>query len=421
MNRDITRSKESLETLQQSESMLRQLYDALPVMVGVIASLADDILYLAVDDRSTQFMGTTAGNVRGRLASELGVPPRHIQSWLEHLRESKRLRHPVQFEYAHKKPDGIDWLAVTVNHIGTGTDSLPRFTYLAQIITQRKWMEEEFATRFWQLQSFHNISQTILNSTDLKSTLDAILAEILARGAYDTGAIYLVRPAIHGIEAVAWKGYRDPENLQRNPSRAVSHSIQQEKIRVLEDVSEPDGYSRLNREGVRSAVSLPICAGSVVLGIFEVGRRIASKLQLDDIRLLENISNLIGIAIQKAMFHENSERHHNQVQVLYETEKAMTSALDLQSVLDNLLAEIASLLPYSATRLSLWDPTLGELKPVAFHNLNGEEWLRSWPKRRKSLSWTVFQSQSPLVVRNLQTDSRIKEPEAAANTGWFPI
>jgi light-regulated signal transduction histidine kinase (bacteriophytochrome) len=66
--------------------------------------------------------------------------------WIEKYRESERLLHPVQFEYEHPKLTGARWLRATATYLGAGPSGLPRFSFVAEDITERKRAEEIIAT-----------------------------------------------------------------------------------------------------------------------------------------------------------------------------------------------------------------------------------------------------------------------------------
>ncbi|MGH7832330.1 MAG: GAF domain-containing protein, partial [Candidatus Binatia bacterium] len=168
----------------------------------------------------------------------------------------------------------------------------------------------------------------------------------------------------------------------------------------------------------KAAMTAPIRIGCEVVGVLQIGSRTRAQFHDDEIRLLESFASQIGIAVQQHRFREESQRHLREVQALYEIEKAVSSTLDLQDVLNLLLEKIDFLLPYSGSQVSLWSEAAHELTPVAFRNFDGEEWRRRWSKGTRGFTWMVFESQTPVVVRNIQQDPRSRDPEFARRHGW---
>jgi transcriptional regulator with GAF, ATPase, and Fis domain len=99
------------------------------------------------------------------------------------------------------------------------------------------------------------------------------------------------------------------------------------------------------------------------------------------------------------------------IRALHEINTAITSTLDLSSVLGILLEKIDLLLPYAAATIRLLDKENGCLEPVACRNLDQKEWkFKGW-KGGQDPANIVFETKVPLIIKNLQTDSRVQAAE----------
>ncbi len=117
-------------------------------------------------------------------------------------------------------------------------------------------------------------------------------------------------------------------------------------------------------------------------------------------------------AIERKRLQKQMETQMHHLSILREINLSVNSTLDLQSVLNVLLEKIALLLPIpTATTIRLFDKETGELKPVACQHLSGEEWKLAVGQGRGRRSETVFKNRAPLVISNVQTDSRTRDPE----------
>ncbi len=114
--------------------MLRHLFETAPLMMGVVGLRPDDILHVADNPAAAAFFGTTPDATSGRLASDLGVPPEHIEHWLRRYRECAEADGPVRFRYPHETPDGTRWLEAVVSPAGDGGE---HFTYWVEEVTDR--------------------------------------------------------------------------------------------------------------------------------------------------------------------------------------------------------------------------------------------------------------------------------------------
>ncbi len=106
--------------------------------MGTVKLTDDDIFHVSDNQATAAFFGTTPAALQGRSARSLGVPEHYLRLWLEAYRATLHSGQPVRFDYLHK-PKG--WLRVTVDYIGT-EDGEPRFSYVADDITDRKKSEQ---------------------------------------------------------------------------------------------------------------------------------------------------------------------------------------------------------------------------------------------------------------------------------------
>lgn len=133
------------EALLESEAVTKSFFDNAPMMMGLVELDGADIRHIADNAAAASFFGTPAEDMQGRLASELGVPPAHINLWLFHYRESERLNKPFRFEYEHEAPSGVRWMSATVSSVASAAGRKRRFCYVVEDVTDRKAMEGALA------------------------------------------------------------------------------------------------------------------------------------------------------------------------------------------------------------------------------------------------------------------------------------
>ncbi len=181
---------------------------------------------------------------------------------------------------------------------------------------ERKKAEENLKAGYRELLVLQEISEAILRSLDLKSVLETILEKSLSAGSFDLGNVRLLDKSKERIEVVASRRYRDPANigLHRNIAKDITRvgSLLRErflgKSYVEENVAETEGLRTLKREGIESAVLVPVWAEGEILGFIQLGSRRRRKFRTHEISLLEAIGNQMGIAIQKVGFYEQTKK-----------------------------------------------------------------------------------------------------------------
>ena len=298
-------------------------------------------------------------------------------------------------------------------------DAVARALKEKQLRDEKRQADESLKSRYQELETLQEVSQIILTAPDIHTTMEKILDKAMAARPYDIGIIRLFDPVTATLMPVAWRGYHDRENVERHQQRTsdslgkiTARVMNFKEPRVEEDVQHSDGQRTWKREGVQSAIVIPVRAKDVVLGVFQLGTRAPQKFNPDEIRLLVAISDQMGIAIQKAHAQEETERNLQRIRALHDIDLAITSTLDLRATLDVLLQKIDFFLPdYSATTVRLFNQESGLLEPIACRGLDETEWKAEKWKAGRGIPNAVFEAKASRMVRNVQTDPDVKDPE----------
>jgi len=209
----------------------------------------------------------------------------------------------------------------------------------------------------------------------------------------------------------------DHQDLKRLFSEEKSFSIERE-----EDVNEPA------QSGIGEFIDIyvPVRISGKVVGAVEIHAVIAAILTPVQKHLAQLTYVLIpaSAAILAIVFavvfrdireqkraQEQIQRHLQRITILHEIDLAITSTLDLRGVLEVLLKKINLVLPYSATTIRLLNIETGQLEPVACWNLDEKAWkVQEWIAGRGTPN-LVFESKAPLVIGDVQSDARCRDPE----------
>jgi len=150
---DITRRKQAEEALFQSETTLKRFFDSSPMMMGIVELEGEDIRHVTDNQATGKFFGTDPETLVDRLSSHLGVPQSVIDLWVSHYRISASSGKPVRFEYQHLGGNSPRWVSVTVSCITGAGQGTGRFAYIAEEVTQRKYLEEKLRRHAAELES----------------------------------------------------------------------------------------------------------------------------------------------------------------------------------------------------------------------------------------------------------------------------
>ncbi len=110
--------------------------------MGVAEIEGEEIIQVYSNAATAAFFGMPEPEMLNRCGREVGVPSPIIELWVQRYRESQAEGRSVRFEYEHPLPGGGCWLSACVNFLGNGSSGRPRFSFIAEDITDRKKNDE---------------------------------------------------------------------------------------------------------------------------------------------------------------------------------------------------------------------------------------------------------------------------------------
>jgi len=136
---DLTEQRRIERTLEENRRTLQTFYDSSPFFMGLVELDGESITFLSVNQALARALGTTPERMASSRVEEFATPE-EARLWAQNYQRSGRERAPVQFEYQHPAPGGDRWYRATVAFVGD--DSKPRFSFVAEEITDQKAVAE---------------------------------------------------------------------------------------------------------------------------------------------------------------------------------------------------------------------------------------------------------------------------------------
>jgi HAMP domain-containing protein len=177
-------------------------------------------------------------------------------------------------------------------------------------------------------------------------------------------------------------------------------------------------------------LTLAWCAADVfvlrrIQDIMDATRRVASGTLSARTKIPYGLSELGQLArtfdelahtLEKrnAEVHASAQKIHEQRQrqsALYDINLAITSTLDLASVLRILLKEIAAQFPSCGASVAWINGSTSALEQIAQHNLDSAEEGQSTPAPEMGLPLVVLSRQAPIAIPDARIDPRVINPE----------
>jgi PAS domain S-box-containing protein len=261
------------------------------------------------------------------------------------------------------------------------------------------------------------ISKAVLHHSSLQPLIHDILEMILPLGPFDMGRVRLLDAQTDQTMVAGSIGctlLRDSEETTREPLLQVVREVMKngKRARVIDDIDAFPNLRTAKREGIRTVVFLPICDADRVLGCIVLGSRSVLTIGSERLRLLESIANQVGIGITKARIFEETSRNLERVRALHEINLAVTSTIDLKSVLDTLLEKIEAALSFPiAATVRMFNQESQSTELIACRNLALEDCRKIVPDGVRGLSGIPLEQKAPLVIPNALKDPRTRFPD----------
>ncbi len=239
--------------------------------------------------------------------------------------------------------------------------------------------EQDLWTRNQALAALNAVSQTIGRAVELPDVLRSALDQVLDSLELPAGLITLRSASGHQLIAVQrWPANDEPPN-----------------ILLAEQVAQTGEPVVIDR-----TACVPLISRNRVLGVLAIAG--LTRTGTEALDLLAAIGSQIGAAIERARLYQEAQQRSEDLAVLNEITRAVTSSLELDRVLTTSLHSIRQILHVEAGSLILLDTESGE--PHFRNTLPAlEEWIRrDAAQTGGGIIGTVTTLREPLIIKEAQ-------------------
>ncbi len=254
------------------------------------------------------------------------------------------------------------------------------------------------------------ILEAIVGTLDMDEALMRLLQMTCETVAADAGTLALLDPPgaslriryTHGLASAGKPAPREEASPGQTAVRA------RQPVLISDYAKQPDAEDAWLRTGIRSAASVPLMAGDAPIGSLSMFTlRKPRPFQQDDLDTIQGVSRIASIAIRNARLYADSVRRAEEAQALIGTAHAVSSSLDLQTVLRQIAEQARSLLNSDGSRIHLYDPDENLLRAVVALHTDAEQVMRMRLAPGQGLTGMVFQRREPLLVNDTAQYSQV--------------
>ncbi|MBI4771063.1 MAG: GAF domain-containing protein [Chloroflexi bacterium] len=175
-----------------------------------------------------------------------------------------------------------------------------------------------------------------------------------------------------------------------------------------EPARAPDPHARGDREDARSELAAPLIMAGRVLGVLDAQSSQAGAFGPDDQQVLQTLAGNLAVAVRNARLFAAERRRRVLAETMREVSTALATTLELDDVLQRILAGLARLVPFDAASVLLME----EPGRYALRAAAGPETLTGAVGRRIELDEPALPAAEPAAeaVAGVPADSAAGAP-----------
>jgi GAF domain-containing protein/anti-sigma regulatory factor (Ser/Thr protein kinase) len=213
-------------------------------------------------------------------------------------------------------------------------------------------------------QVLNDISKEIISQLDITYVFDLILGKALELTHSTLCSLMLYDPDQDDLWMAAERGVAaDKKGKRQNLGQGIVGYVAVHKQPLNVDPSQPP-WNKIYVEfasGVRSELAVPMLAGNELRGVLNVESSTPDNFDESDQRLLQGLADLAVVALQNAQTYAREKRLAEELQVLNDISKEITSQLDHVYVFELILEESLKLTQSTLGSVHLYDSDRNDL------------------------------------------------------------
>jgi PAS domain S-box-containing protein/putative nucleotidyltransferase with HDIG domain len=242
-------------------------------------------------------------------------------------------------EMINKRKDGaIYTVDATITPILDANNQPTHFIGITQDVTERKQNEQHIDRQLKKLNALHAIDNAIKSSTDLRTTLDVLLKEVIVQLKADAACVLLFNKNTLTLDYTASRGFRSKATQQTKLGSGQGFAgrvILDRKTIHVSDLGETENKltESLTFAGEKftAYVGAPLIAKGQIMGVLEIFQRAPLAPDTDWFDFLDMLAGQTAIAIDSAQMFENLQRSNFELTLAYDaTIEGWSRALDLR-------------------------------------------------------------------------------------------
>ncbi len=278
-------------------------------------------------------------------------------------------------------------------------------------VTERQMVDEELKRRLTDFEAVTQLSSAMRAAGSLAEMLPIVLDNTLKILHRPTGSLWLYNKTKDELQPIVVRGTPEHGDVILIPPEKPGEGIAGYVFATKQTFIEPNLRDsprlpvslRQQMAPGRGVVAVPVRAADNVIGTLAISTFAPHKMSADDIHLLNTLSEIAGNAIQRTMFHEQTERRLQNLTALSEIDKAISSSFDLDTSLGTLLTHVVGQLGIDAADVLIFDANSLVLERVAERGFHSKKNKRAKPRLDKSYAGQAIMDREMVKINHIMT------------------
>ncbi len=415
---DITERAKAVESLRESESSYRGLFNSVAEAIYVQDRNGH---FLDANEGAVHMYGYTRNELIGRTPAFLAAPGKNDLELINTAILAAFAGKQQQFEFWGLRKNGEAFPTEVRIYQGTYFGQAVAIA-LAQDITDRKRAEQSLQRRLKETTILHNIAKASIVVNTVDELIELVTQEV-GNTFYpdnfgvlffdETKSVLHAHPSYHGITddirviVELAKSVAGPVAINGRPRRIADVRLEPNFMEVTKDI-----YSEL---------CVPIKTGEHIIGVINAESKQLNFFSEDDERLLLTIASQVAIAIERIRLFNSERERRQEAETLRQATAALSTSLDLDHVLESILTSLKQVVPYDSASVFMLEGDY--LRITSTHGVENAHGVlgKTFPAN-DALFQEVKASRNPIILDDAQLDPRFNRwGETFQIRGWMSV
>ena len=300
------------------------------------------------------------------------------------------------------------------------TELLSMFANQAATAIHNAWLYEAERRRRQEAETLRETALVLTAALDRDEVIERILAQLQEVVPYDSASVQLFREG--RMEIVGGRGFPNLPDLLGLSFPVGGDNPNSEVVRtrasfIVEDA--PAAYGGFRREphvqaGIHSWLGVPMLAGERLVGMIALDKRGPGFYTQEHARLAEAFAAQAATAFENSRLFQAEREQRELAEALEDAAAAVSSSLDFDYVMDQILEQVERVVPGDAFNIMLVqeDSTVRVVRWRGYEHLGVEDAISRF---------AAPIADHPKLVKMIQTGKPLTALDSSADPDWVPL